>query len=242
MKIKILNSPNCTISNRNEKKINFIVIHYTGMQSERACIKRLSCKNSKVSTHYLVNRSGNVIRMVDEKNIAWHAGKSRWKNLVNLNSQSIGVELVNKGHQFGYEKFSKKQIFKLILLCKYLIKKYKIKSANILGHSDIAPLRKKDPGEKFPWHILSKKKIGYWYSENKKGVKNQNLNKSDLRKLFFNNLYKIGYRYFDKKKSTKLDSKVIKAFQSRFRQDKVNGKIDQKCLKISHYIAHSLKY
>ena len=91
MKIKILNSPNCTISNRNEKKINFIVIHYTGMQSERACIKRLSCKNSRVSTHYLVNRSGNVIRMVDEKNIAWHAGKSRWKNLVNLNSQSIGV-------------------------------------------------------------------------------------------------------------------------------------------------------
>jgi len=180
--------------------------------------------------------------MVDEKNIAWHAGKSRWKNLVNLNSQSIGVELVNKGHQFGYEKFSKKQIFKLILLCKYLIKKYKIKSANILGHSDIAPLRKKDPGEKFPWHLLSKKKIGYWYSENKKGVKNQNLNKSDLRKLFFNNLYKIGYRYFDKKKSTKLDSKVIKAFQSRFRQDKVNGKIDQNCLKISHYIACSLKY
>ena len=103
-------------------------------------------------------------------------------------------------HQFGYENFSKKQISKLIVLCKILIKKYKIKKTNILGHSDIAPLRKKDPGEKFPWHFLSKKKIGYWHNLSKKNIKNQNLSKSDLRKFFFNNLHKIGYRYFDKKK------------------------------------------
>ena len=120
------------------------------MQSERACIKRLISKKSKVSTHYLINKKGDVKSMVDEKNIAWHAGKSKWKNCINLNNRSIGIELVNKGHQFGYEKFSKQQILKLILLCKYLIKKYKIKKTNILGHSDIAPLRKKDPGEKFP--------------------------------------------------------------------------------------------
>ena len=131
------------------------------MQSERASIKRLTSKKSQVSTHYLIGKTGVITRMVDEKNTAWHAGKSKWKNLINLNESSIGIELSNKGHQFGYENFSKKQIINLILLCKKLVKKYKIKKTNILGHSDIAPLRKKDPGEKFPWHFLFKKKIGY---------------------------------------------------------------------------------
>jgi len=242
MKINFFNSPNYSTEIRVKKNIKFIVIHYTGMQSERACIKRLSSKKSQVSTHYLINREGKITRMVDEKNAAWHAGKSKWKNFINLNDQSIGIELVNKGHQYGYEKFSKKQISKLILLCKSLIKKYKIKKTNILGHSDIAPLRKKDPGEKFPWYFLSKQKIGYWHGINKKNVNNQNLSKSELRKIFFNNLYKIGYRYFNKKKLYKSDLKVIKVFQRRFRQDKVNGLIDQECLQISHYLASSLKY
>jgi len=180
--------------------------------------------------------------MVNEKNTAWHAGKSKWKNFINLNDQSIGIELVNKGHQFRYENFSKKQISKLILLCDFLIKKYKIKKTSILGHSDIAPLRKRDPGEKFPWQFLSQKKIGYWHAVNKKNIKKQSLNKSELRNLFFKNLHKIGYRYFDKKKPSKNDTKVTKAFQRRFRQNKVNGLIDQECLQISQYLASSLKY
>jgi len=242
MKITNLYSPNFSIRKRSKKSIKFIVLHYTGMQSERACIKRLIDRKSKVSTHYLINRSGSITRMVDDQNTAWHAGKSKWKNFINLNDQSIGIELVNQGHQFGYENFSKKQISKLVLLCKFLIKKYKIKSSNILGHSDIAPLRKEDPGEKFPWHFLSKKKIGYWHNISKKNIKNQNLSKSNLRKLFFNNLYKIGYRYFDKKKSSKNYLKVIKAFQRRFRQNKVTGLIDQESFQISHYLATSLKY
>jgi len=102
-------------------------------------------------------------------------------------------------------------------------------------------LRKKDPGEKFPWHFLSKEKIGYWHNINKKKIKKQNLTKNDLRKIFFNNLYKIGYRYFDKKRSSKDDLKIIKVFQRRFRQNKVNGKIDKECHKISHYLAYSMK-
>ena len=239
MKIKIIKSLNHSIRNYNKRKIKFIVLHYTGMQSERASIKRLTNEKSKVSSHYLINRNGKTIKMVDEKNIAWHAGKSKWKNFINLNNQSIGIELVNKGHQFGYEKFPKKQISKLVLLCKILIKKYKIKKANILGHSDIAPLRKMDPGEKFPWEHLSKKKIGYWHNISKS--KDYNFNKSNLRKLFFTNLYKIGYRYFTVKKSSRYDLKIVKAFQRKFRQSKVNGLIDQECLQISHYLANSLK-
>ena len=239
MKIVIINSPNFSITNHNKKKIKFIVIHYTGMQSERVAIERLTSKNSKVSSHYLINREGKIIKMVDEKNIAWHAGKSKWKNFTNLNNQSIGIELVNKGHKISYKNFSKKQILKLILLCKTLIKKYKIKKFNILGHSDIAPLRKMDPGEKFPWKYLSKKKIGYWYNAN--NLKNHNFNRVNWRKLFFTNLHKIGYRYFTVKKSSRYDLKIVKAFQRRFRQSKVNGLIDQECLQISHYLANSLK-
>ena len=239
MKIKNIKSPNHSIKYRNKKNIKFIVLHYTGMQSERVSIERLTSKKSKVSSHYLINKEGKITKMVDEKKIAWHAGKSKWKNFVNLNSQSIGIELVNKGHQFGYENFPKKQISKLVILCKFLIKKYKIKKTNILGHSDIAPLRKMDPGEKFPWKHLSKNKIGYWYNIYK--LKNHNFNKANLRRFFFANLYKIGYRYFGIKKASRHDLKIVKAFQRRFRQNKVNGLIDQECLQISHYLANSLK-
>ena len=239
MNTKTIKSPNHSIKDRNKKKIKFIVLHYTGMQSERVAIKRLTDKKSKVSSHYLINREGKIIKMVEEKKIAWHAGKSKWKNFTNLNNQSIGIELVNKGHQFGYTNFSKKQILKLVLLCKILIKKYKIKKTNILGHSDIAPLRKMDPGEKFPWKYLSKKKVGYWYKVSK--FKNYNFNKANLRKLFFTNLHKIGYRYFDIKKPLRNDLKAVKAFQRRFRQSKVNGLIDQESLQISDYLANSLK-
>ena len=209
------------------------------MQSEGAAIEKLTNKKSQVSSHYLINREGRIIKLVDEKKIAWHAGKSKWRHFTNLNNQSIGIELVNKGHQFGYENFSKKQISKLELLCKTLIKKYKIKKTNILGHSDIAPLRKMDPGEKFPWKHLSKNKIGYWYNIYK--LKNHNFNKANLRRFFFANLYKIGYRYFGIKKASRHDLKIVKAFQRRFRQNKVNGLIDQECLQISHYLANSLK-
>ena len=209
------------------------------MQSERVSIERLTSRKSEVSSHYLINRSGKIIKLIDEKYIAWHAGKSKWKNFINLNNRSIGIELVNKGHQLGYENFSKKQISKLELLCKTLIKKYKITKTNILGHSDIAPLRKIDPGEKFPWKHLAKKKIGYWHDISK--LKKHNFKRTNWRKLFFTNLYKIGYRYFDKKKPSRSDLKVIKAFQRRFRQSKVNGLIDQESLQISYYLTNTLK-
>ena len=241
MKTKVLKSPNHSPNPRKRNKIRFIIIHYTGMQSESESIERLTDKKSKVSAHYLINKNGDLVKMVEENKIAWHAGKSRWKNFINLNNQSIGIELVNKGHKFGYENFSKKQITKLILLCKFLIKKYKIKQANVLGHSDIAPLRKIDPGEKFPWFALAKKKIGYWHNLNLKTKKTNSSNDVNLRNYFFSNLFKIGYRYFDKRKPSNSDSRIIKAFQRRFRQNKVDGKIDKECLQISYKLAQYFK-
>ena len=173
--------------------------------------------------------------MVKDKNIAWHAGKSMWKQFKNLNKNSIGIELVNKGHQFGYQKFSSKQIKSLIKLCKNLKKKYSIKKEDFLGHSDIAPLRKTDPGEKFPWKKLSTHNIGNWYNEKK--VANEDLKISKIEFLFFKNLKKLGYRYFNsKKKNIKKNKLVIKSFQQHYLPKTVTGKIDPKTYKISHFL------
>ena len=162
---KTIYSPNHSKKRRKFKDIRIIVLHYTGMQSKIESIKRLVNPKSKVSCHYLIDRKGKIIKLLDDNKIAWHAGKSRWKNFTNLNKNSLGIELVNKGHQHGYQKYPKIQIKQLIKLCTHLKKKYKINNKNIVGHSDIAPLRKKDPGEKFPWKQLNKNKIGFSYKK-----------------------------------------------------------------------------
>lgn len=242
--VKIQYSPNFSRKIRKNKDIKFLIIHYTGMQSKIESVKRLVNPKSKVSSHYLIDRRGQILKMIDEKNIAWHAGKSRWKNFLNLNESSIGIELVNKGHKFGYEKFTNPQINRLINLCLKLKKKYNIKSSNILGHSDIAPLRKKDPGEKFPWEKLKKVKLGIWYKNSDLKISNikiRNIDKKKMRILFFRNLYKIGYRYFYINKRTKNDQYLIKAFKRRFSPKNVDGKIDQKTYIISDFLANKVK-
>ena len=203
------------------------------MRSESKAINRLTDVKSKVSCHYFIKRNGSIITMVPDIYEAWHAGKSNWKKDKSLNKKSIGVEISNKGHQFGYENYSKKQIKSLIKLSKYLIKKYKIKKSNILGHSDIAFDRKKDPGEKFPWQHLSKKKIGIWHNIDEKKLKklrNKEIANSDKNR-FFKFLFKIGY--FTKILRKEKKNRLIKSFQRRFRQKLVNGKIDLECLLIA---------
>ena len=207
------------------------------MQSEIASSKRLKNKKAKVSCHYLINKRGDIIQMVPENKTAWHAGISRWKNYRNLNINSIGIELVNKGHRFGYEKFNDLQINRLIVLCKNIRKKYNIKKNNILGHSDISPLRKIDPGEKFPWKKLSKHNLGSWYKNLKNDLKQSKTVK--IRNLFFKNLFKIGYRYFNLNMPKKSDRFIISAFQRRYTPGNVTGKLNQKTLLISDFLANS---
>ena len=223
-------SPNFSNKVRSNKKITSIIIHYTGMQSERESLKRLVSLKSKVSCHYLISRSGKIFRIVKDHHIAWHAGKSMWGKYKNLNKNSIGIELVNKGHKYGYQSFTKIQIKKLIYLCKSLKRKYRIKNKLILGHSDIAPLRKIDPGEKFPWHYLSSKKIGFYPAIKKE--RNRSKKKQNIRK-FFKNLQNIGYRYLKKK----FKKKIIKNFQRRYRQNRVDGVLDSETLKISEILS-----
>jgi len=216
---------------RSPKKVIYVIYHYTGMLSEKKAIERLTHKNSKVSCHYFIMRNGKIINMVPDKFIAWHAGVSYWKNHKNLNDKSIGIEIQNSGHFGKYEKFSIKQIKSLLFLSKVLKKKYNIKSKNFLGHSDIAPSRKKDPGEKFPWKYLAKYKIGIWYNLPKKNFKLRLASVSAKENdFFYHYLKKIGYRLMKKSKNLKF---VIKAFQRRYRSKIINGKIDKECLEIA---------
>ena len=238
MRIKTNFSPNFSLQKRLKKSIKFVIIHYTGMQSEIDSIERLKNIKSRVSCHYLINRKGEIIQMVEDNKVAWHAGKSKWKNFENLNENSIGIELVNKGHEHGYQNFSNIQIINLIKLCKNLKKKYKIKKENFLGHSDIAPLRKLDPGEKFPWKKLSKHKLGCWYKNNHKKIELTDQKK--IENLFFKNLNKIGYRYFKINKRTKADKFIILSFQKHYFPQNVSGKIDLKTLKISYFLVEEL--
>ena len=234
-------SPNFDRKKRKIKQIKFIIFHYTGMKNERDAIKRLTDSKSKVSSHYFIKNNGSIITLVPELYVSWHAGISSWKNYKSINKYSIGIEISNPGHGNKYKKFSKKQIRSILKLSKFLIKKYKIKDKFILGHSDIAPFRKKDPGEKFPWRYLSKNRVGLWHGLNEKKlfkIREIKVDKNDENK-FLKNLYKIGYFRLLPKDIHKNKKLLTKAFQRRFRQELINGIIDKECLFISKNLTKS---
>jgi len=221
-------SINFTTPKRDKKLIKFIIIHYTGMRKESEAIERLCDSRSKVSSHYFIKNNGDILRLVPDLYQAWHAGISSWKKIKSLNRYSIGIEINNPGHNYKYKNFNSKQILSLKKLLRILIKRYKIKKQNVLGHSDISPNRKKDPGEKFPWFELAKNDLCQWHKLNLKKIKRfREIKLNEFQeKNFLRNLNKIGYR-----RSNKVQ--LVKSFQRRFRQSLVNGKIDQECLKIS---------
>ena len=217
---------------RNNKRISFLILHYTALPSVEDSIKHLCDKKNKVSCHYIISQNGNIYNLVSEKHRAWHAGQSTWLLEKDLNSASIGIEL-DFSNNNNNNKFSKLLINSLISLLKYLKKKYKIDKKNILGHSDIAPLRKKDPGEKFPWKKLSEHNLGKWY---KKIRYNLDIKTNRIEVLFFRNLKKIGYKYFSIQNRNTRDKKVVISFQQHYLPSNVTGNIDKKTLKISHFL------
>ena len=236
-------SPNFDKKKRKGKQIKFIIFHYTGMKRENDAINKLTDKNSKVSCHYFIKNNGEILILVPESYTAWHAGISCWKKFKSINKFSIGIELSNPGHDNKYKKYSKKQINSLLKLSRLLIQKYKINPHSFLGHSDIAPNRKKDPGEKFPWKYLSKYKIGIWHNLNQNLIikkRKIQIEKKDKLK-FFKNLSKIGYPLIKSIYDTKYTRLIIKAFQRRFRQELINGIVDLECLVISNNLVKKLK-
>jgi N-acetylmuramoyl-L-alanine amidase len=238
MKIKHLKSPNYIHCNK-RRNIHSVIIHYTGMRSLQSAVERLLSKKYEVSSHYLISRTGKIIQLVKDNNIAWHAGISNWFKFKNLNKNSIGIELENKGHQYGYQAFPSKQIVQLIKILKILKRKFKIKNINITGHSDIAPNRKIDPGEKFPWKKLYKNDLAIWHSLDEQFIKSFrlkkliNINKKNMLRM----IKKLGYTRVLTADS--LDKDFIKAFQRRYRQDLINGIFDQECYLILNNLQNS---
>lgn len=202
-----------------DASVSILVLHYTGMTDAASAIERLSDPAAKVSCHYLIAEDGQVVRMVPEEKRAWHAGKSHWRGLDNLNSASIGIEIVNPGHENGYRPFPDAQIDALIPLVADIMKRHGITRGNVVGHSDIAPARKQDPGELFPWHRLAKLRLAL-----PRPTKNlMDPHWSDAGFLLA--LERFGYDVTDPLAATV-------AFQRRFRPELIDGTIDGECRSI----------
>ncbi len=199
--------------------ISMLVLHYTGMQSAELAIRQLANPDAKVSAHYVVAEDGQIVRMVDEEKRAWHAGRSYWRGTTDINSASIGIEIVNPGHEWGYVPFPDAQIASVVRLSHEIVHRYKITRGNVVGHSDIAPTRKEDPGELFPWHELAKRRLAL-----PRPTKNlMDPLWSDAGFLLA--LERFGYSVTD-------GPAAVRAFQRRFRPELLDGIIDGECRSI----------
>ena len=196
--------------------VSILVLHYTGMPDAAGAIARLSDPAAKVSCHYLVAEDGQIVRMVAEDKRAWHAGKSHWRGVDNLNSCSIGIEIVNQGHEIGYRPFPEAQIDALIPLVADIVGRYGITRGNVVGHSDIAPARKQDPGELFPWYRLAKLRLAL----PRPTKKLMDPHWSDAGFLLA--LERFGYDVTN-------PLAAVVAFQRRFRPELIDGTIDGEC-------------
>ena len=196
--------------------VSILVLHYTGMPDAAGAIERLTDPASKVSSHYVVAEDGQVLRLVDEEKRAWHAGKSHWRGIDNINSASVGIEIVNPGHEFGYRPFPDAQIDALIPLVGEIIGRHAITRGNVVGHSDIAPARKQDPGELFPWYRLAKLRLAL-----PRPTRNlMDPQWSDAGFLLA--LARFGYDVTD-------ELAAVVAFQRRFRPELLDGTVDGEC-------------
>ncbi len=202
--------------NARKLPVSMIVLHYTGMVDAPSALARLCDPVAEVSAHYLVDEDGTIHRMVAEDKRAWHAGKARWRGIEDVNSASIGIELVNPGHEFGYRPFSEEQIDALIPLVAEIKERHGITRGNVVGHSDIAPMRKQDPGELFPWHRLARLRLAL-----PRPTRNlMDPGWSDAGFLIA--LERFGYDVTDK-------LAAVVAFQRRYRPELIDGTIDGEC-------------
>lgn len=216
--------------NFNDRKlpVSILVLHYTGMESGEAALSRMRSAEAEVSAHYMVEEDGRVFRLVDESQRAWHAGVSSWNGVTDVNSASIGIEIVNGGHDFGLPDFPDVQINALIPLCKRILSEHEIPAQNVVGHSDIAPGRKDDPGEKFPWQGLAAAGIGLWPGEGNGDTRIlfEPENRDRGIALLQRGLAGIGYGIEIDGVMSERSVKVVKAFQRRFRPEAVTGIVD----------------
>lgn len=223
-------------ANFNERKDgrapDMIVLHYTGMMDAQSALNRLTVAGTDVSAHYVVLEDGSIIQCVKEDQRAWHAGVSSWSGETDINSSSIGIEIVNVGHDLGYPDFPLRQVAAVIALCKGITLRRKIPKHRVLAHSDIAPGRKKDPGEKFPWRLLADSGVGHW-------VEPAPIGRSEYKMLgasgeqvlsLQRGLANYGYGVLPSGQYDGATMDAVAAFQRHFRPERVDGIADHSTL------------
>jgi len=208
----IIDSPSPNFDER-EQPISMLVLHYTGMKDAASAIDRLRDPEAKVSCHYLVAEDGQILRMVPEEKRAWHAGRSYWRGLRNVNSASIGIEIVNPGHELGYRPFPEEQMASVLRLTADIVDRYDIARANVVAHSDVAPARRQDPGELFDWARLAR--YGLALARPTKNLMDPHWTDGG----FLLALERFGYDVSEPKAA-------VSAFQRRFRPEHIDGEID----------------
>lgn len=198
--------------------VDMLILHYTGMTSAEAALERLCSPEAQVSAHYLIEEDGTVWRLVPEEQRAWHAGVSAWGGRRDINDRSIGIELANPGHDFGYRDFPEAQMAALETLCREILARHPIPPRQVLGHSDVAPQRKIDPGERFDWQRLARAGIGFWPESAAPAARDL----AECQLL----LAAIGY---ETPQTGALDAetrRVVAAFQRHFRPARCDGEPD----------------
>ena len=211
----IIDCPSPNFDER-DQPVSIAVLHYTGMENAASAIERLRDPEARVSCHYLVDEDGKVLRMVAEDKRAWHAGQSYWRGMHGVNAASIGIEIVNPGHEFGYRPFPRPQMEAVVTLLAGIVERHQIPRANVVGHSDVAPARKQDPGELFDWALLAKHKLAV--ARPTRGLVDPLWTDGG----FLLALERYGYDVRDARAA-------VLAFQRRFRPELIDGEIDGEC-------------
>ena len=237
----VIPSPN--FGDRNNGRIaDMIMLHYTGMPDVEGAIAQLCTAGTDVSAHYIVLEDGRIVQSVPESKRAWHAGTSFWAGEDDINSCSIGVEIINRGHDWGYPDFPLRQIAAVIALCRGIILRRNVPPHRVLAHSDVAPARKKDPGEKFPWHSLANSGVGHWVQP-APVVRSEALmlgSISDDVAGLQTALAKYGYNVPTHGKFDGATMEVVTAFQRHFRPARVDGVADHSTMSTLHALLSSL--
>jgi N-acetylmuramoyl-L-alanine amidase len=215
---------------RDGRRPDMIVLHYTGMEDAEAALELLKARGSEVSAHYFVFEDGRIVQMVQESRRAWHAGKSLWAGETDINSRSIGIEIVNPGHDHGYPDFPKRQIAAVTALCRSIQTRNTILPSRVLAHSDVAPSRKQDPGEKFPWRTLYESGVGHWVKPApimNFGQSPKPGDRGDGVAAIQKSLAEYGYGVDVNGEYDSMTLEVVTAFQRHFRPERVDGVADQ---------------
>ncbi|WP_298986276.1 N-acetylmuramoyl-L-alanine amidase [uncultured Roseibium sp.] len=220
----------------NGAQIDMVVLHYTGMQSAEAALQRLCDPRAEVSAHYFVDEDGSILQCVPEARRAWHAGQGSWKGETDTNSRSIGVEIVNPGHEFGYRSFPTAQVAAVIELVSDICRRHGIQPWMVLGHSDIAPERKVDPGELFPWGRLAASGVGHFVDPSPigSGLMMQEGDSGQPVEALQSMLALYGYEVAVSGDFSTQTKHAVSAFQRHFRPEKVDGVVDRSTIETLH--------